>query len=483
MRATFDGINISRRGLQAQQRSLDVVGHNIANANTPGFARQSAILTSSKPYTVPSMETSLQAGQVGTGVTVSQIVRMRDEFVETRLRQESSTLSYWEALEQGLEQVELIFNEPTDHAIQESLDMFWDSMQELSLHPENDAIRAVVVQRSENLAEVIKHTSSRLHQLRVDTNYQIGIRVDQVNRMAEQIAGLNRQIAKVSGTGNNPNDLMDKRDVLLEELAQMVNIEIYQDSHNSVLVSIGGMNLVQREKSFALTTRVDPDQRDYSRLEVIWASSRSKVAINNGMLAGLVQMRDEEVPYFLDRLEHWTYDFMDSVNTQHRAGFGLDQLLGQDLHAGERNLFLAQDPAKSSWQISVNHIIVENPRLLAASSVDHADTVGNGENALRMAELRYRRAEGREATSNEAFVSIIATLGVKSQKADKMVEVEGALVSHLHDLREATSGVSLDEEMANMIRFQHAYSAAARMITTMDEALDLVINRMGTVGR
>lgn len=477
MRTTFGGINIARRALQTQQRSLDVVGHNIANVNTPGYARQVAVHTATNPHAMPSLAHTPKGGQLGTGVQISQIARMRDEFVETRLRQENSNLGYWSALQEGLEQVELIFNEPSDHAIHNALEQYWDAMQELSLNPENEAARSVVVQRGEVLAESIRHTRGRLAGLRDDVNDTIAVRVSEINAIGQQIANLNEQIGKVSASGNNPNDLMDKRDVLLEELSEMINIDVVPDESNMVSVSISGMTLVQRNQFFALDTQVDPTSTDYARNQVVWADTKTPAVIRNGEVAGLIEMRDQEIDAVIRELEAWTQDFLNAINTVHSDGYDLDGNMGLDFFTVDVN-------EHASMTIRVNEELLNDPRKIAASAVDTTDgAVGNGDNALALAELRYNRHGAMESTLGDSFVSIISKLGVRSQKAGQMVSTEEALVTHLNNLREAVSGVSLDEEMANMIRYQHSYNAAARMMTTMDQTLDTIINRLGIVGR
>ena len=163
-----------------------------------------------------------------------------------------TNLGYWQELDNGLHQIQLIFNEPSDTGIHNALDEYWDSLQELSKHPENEATRAVVVQRAEVLAETIRHIQGQLIALRDNMNETVSVYVSRINSIGQQIAQLNEEIGKVSNSGNNPNDLLDKRDVLLEELSQIVNIEVVADSNNMVSVSISGVSLVQRSQYFGL---------------------------------------------------------------------------------------------------------------------------------------------------------------------------------------------------------------------------------------
>lgn len=475
MRTTFSGISIALRALQAQQKSLDVTGHNVANVNNSAYSRQSAVHSATKPYPTPMMGYTPSNGQLGTGVEISQIVRMRDQFVETRLRQQNHSLSYWESLRDGLQQVELFFNEPSESGIHSALDQLWDSLQDLSGDADLLSVREVVVQRAEVLVEAVRNTRQQLQKLRSDLNTNIPVRVGEINYLAAQIADLNNQIGKVSATGSHPNDLMDTRDALLEELSKIVDIEVVQDHANMVGVTIGGASLVHRSTSYALDTMKTAGP-GYDKMEVYWAATGTEVDFQSGELAGMKRLRDHEVQDFIDTLDSWTREFAAEFNRIHGEGYDLENNRGVDFF-----VFSNDDSEFAALNIIVNPEIAKDPSKIAASSTE--DAVGNGENALALARLRNTPPKNAEITIGESFNAIISRLGVTTQKAIKMVETDEVLAGHLVNLRESVSGVNLDEEMANMIRFQHAYNAAARMMTAVDESLDVIINRLGIVGR
>ncbi|NLJ80766.1 MAG: flagellar hook-associated protein FlgK [Firmicutes bacterium] len=499
MRTTFSGISIALRALQAQQHSLDITGHNVANVNNPNFSRQSALHAATRPYPMPMMGYTPSSGQMGTGVEISQIVRMRDSFVEMRLRQQLHSLNYWESLKDGLTQVELFFNEPTENGIHAALDLFWDSLQDLSREPEFEAVREVVVQRAQVVVEAIRNTREHLQEMRENLNTNIPIKVSEVNSLAARIADLNVQIGKISATGSLPNDLMDSRDALLEDLSKLVDIEVVQDHAHMIGVTIGGASLVHRSTSYELGINAVPtEEENYAKNEIFWTATGGAVEIKSGEIGGMRQLRDQEVQDFMDKLDKWTFQFADAFNKIHNKGYDLDGNGG-----GEPLYFFVFDNSTDDdgyvWpegelgfaalNIRVNPNIAENVRLIRASSKnvnpgeDDPGAVGNGLNALELARLRFTPPRGSEITIEEAFNAIISNLGVVTQKSLKMVENEKVLANHLTNLRESVSGVSLDEEMANMIRFQHAYGAAARMMTAVDETLDVIINRLGIVGR
>ena len=277
MRTTFSGVYIALRALQAQQVSLDITGHNVANANNPNYSRQTALHTATNPHPTPMMGYTPSNGQMGTGVQVSQIVRMRDSFVDMRLRQQLQNRNYWATLDVGLRLVELFFNEPSENSIHYALDQLWDSLQDLSRDPELMAVREVVVQRAELLVEAIRGTRGQLQRLSDNINDNIPTKVDEVNILAQRLADLNDEIGKVSATGSLPNDLLDARDAILEQLSSLVNIEITEDHANMVGVTIGGTTLVHRSTAYKLNVRdqISTGSSTYSRKEIYWESTRA----------------------------------------------------------------------------------------------------------------------------------------------------------------------------------------------------------------
>ena len=497
MRTTFSGISIALRALQAQQISLDITGHNVANVNNPYYSRQTALHSATRPYPTPMMGYTPSNGQLGTGVQISQITRMRDSFVDLRLRHQLHSRNYWSTMEDGLKQVELFFNEPSDNGIHHALDQFWDSLQDLSREPDFASVREVVVQRAQVLVESVTGTRNQLQSLREKINGNIPIKVDSINSLATRLADLNVQIGKISATGSLPNDLMDARDALLEELSELVDIEVVQDYGNMVGVTIGGASLVHRGTSYALMTNGEANaEQGYKKNEIYWAATGSKVAISSGELGGLLRLRDQEIQNSIDELDQWTRDFVEQFNAIHRKGHDLEGN-GPSDPDGEQDFFVWEngDSTFAALNIRINENIANDVSLIRAGRLqldeDGDPAEGNGLNALELARLRTNRVltvagaptGDSKITIGDAFNSIISKLGVNTQNAKKMNENDLALENHLKNLKESVAGVSLDEEMANMIRFQHAYGAAARMMTAVDEALDTIINRLGVVGR
>ncbi|HAF17335.1 MAG: flagellar hook-associated protein FlgK [Thermacetogeniaceae bacterium] len=509
MRSTFFGLQIGLRSLRTQQRSLDVTSHNIANANTPGYTRQEAIMVTTPPYPVPALDGYIGAGQIGTGVEVSEIRRMRDRFLDYQMRSESKILGYWEAQQDALEKIEGIINEPSDSGLRSIMEDFWIALDELAKDPESLAARSLVVETGRSLADAFNHIDTQLSELVSDLNRNLKVMVDDINSMARQIADLNMQILKVEVSGARANDLRDKRDLLVDRLAKTINIKVVENENGTITVNISGRALVQGENANKL---VVGNSDDYP--EIYWQDDQSRsypLTITGGTVRGIIDARGykhgEEVEGFIPALQKQmdilAKGIAEAFNEIHRIGAGLNGDTGLDF-------FMSKDGSVSitAGNIAVNQELSADPSKVAAAELrpilddpdDYENKIelngtwytwdkGDGSNALQLAKLKETQIIDINSTQDQLFSpddyynAIIGELGVTAQQAYRMVENQELLVSQIENNRLSVSGVSLDEEMVNMIRFQHAYNAAARVITTMDEMIDLIINRMGLVGR
>lgn len=474
MRSTFFGIEVARRALFAGQRALDVTGHNIANANTPGYSRQVATQVATDPLYVPALNRPAGAGQIGTGVAVDRIERMRDQFLEQRMRQEQQTTGRWSARRDSLAQVELMLNEPSESGIRSSLDLYWQSLQELSKNPENEAVRTLVAERAQLLGDSLQHSSRQLEQLRLDVDAAIEVNVDRVNTLSQRIATLNIQIGKVVSMGDQPNDLLDERDRLTSELSTLLDITVVDRGRGQISVAAGGFSLVEGEKGYNLTVIQDvvPDGGGSgTRLgRITWADSGTTVSLRGGAIQGQLEVRDELVPSWTAKLDELASAIITETNNIHQQGFDLNGLPGGVFFVGT-----------SARDIAVIPSIIQDVSRIAAS---RSGAPGDGSNATALAQLKQAPVLANGTASiSDFFHSLVSTLGVDSQQAKRMTENQELLLDHLRGRQSEVAGVSLDEEMADLIRFQHSYGAAARAMTSVDQILEIVIEKMGLVGR
>jgi len=487
MRSTFAGFDIARKALIAQQQALTVTGHNIANAATPGFSRQRAVLSASAPYTIPSMNSPYSAGQVGTGVEVTEIYRLRDEYTDFQFRSQNQTLGNWESQWETLDRVEGIFAEPNSAGLRTTIAEFFNSWQDLSRDAASDTARAVVRQRAAGVADMFRHIRSQLDDVTVDLNEGIRLAVEDINSLADQIAELNGQIQSSELHGYMANDLRDKRDLLVDQLSQLANISVF-DRNNQFTIVVNGTSLVRHQTVTHMKLSAAVDAK--GNHDVVWVNHDGgdglPVSALDGRLAGLIASRGKLQNEYIAALDQLANQFAQTVNTQHNAGYylphGADASDPNNWQTGV-DIFTTNEGAGfaiDSSNIRLNALLTDTPegrRMLAASS--DARVTGDGNNALLLGQLRNFRITGLNGTVEQRLEGILGVLGVDAQQAKRIYENQTTLTEQLQARRDAVSSVSLDEELTDMVRFQHAYNAAARLVTTMDEVIDTLINRTG----
>ncbi|MGE5542085.1 MAG: flagellar hook-associated protein FlgK [Bacillota bacterium] len=470
MRTPFMGIEIGKRALMAQQAALDVIGHNVANVNTPGYTRQEAILAATDPYASPGA-----VGHVGTGVQVTDIRRIRDAFIDMQKRTELKRLGEFDTMSAAFEEIEVILNEPSDSGIRTVLDKFWESLQELQGNPESEAVRKTVRESAVTLSESFNRTYRQLAEMQEDVDTSVRSKVVQINALAKQIAELNVEITRARSAGYRPNDLMDRRDVLLDDLAKIIDIRVSEEASGATRVTVGGVLLVESQGAVEIGIREEGD----GFAHLVWPSGLD-VNVSSGEIKGFLRLRDEYIGQVKTDIDRLANSIISEVNTQHRLGFDYHQVAGGDFFKGTDAISMAVDDA-----------ILADVSLIAASGPGSSGTglVGNGDNALALAQLKQKLTMSSDplqppnATWNDFFRGIVTGLVVDADHAKRMAENENYLVNQMENLQQSVSGVSLDEEMTNMMKFQHAYQAAARLITAADEMLEVLINRTGLTGR
>ncbi|NNV07381.1 flagellar hook-associated protein FlgK [Geobacillus sp. C56-T2] len=533
MGSTFHGLEVAKRGMAVQQMALYTTGHNIANANTPGYSRQRVNFVQSEPYPPASMNRPQIPGQMGTGVEAGSIERVRDHFLDYQYRNEASKSGYWSARSETIAKMEEIMNEPSEFGLGKALTQFWESLQDLSANPENEGARAVVRQRGIAVAESFHYLNTSLSQIRTDIGQEIKTGLLAVNSILKQISELNDQIKTVEPNGYLPNDLYDKRDALVDELSKyfQVKVETVPSGGNALDIAEGvyEISLVNQDGSTIkvvakdgysklfvepsvnpVNDRTNPDGY-VSKIQIEGASGALTTIsdsdfgnLANGRIKSLIELygygpnRDNVKGYYPDMLadlDKMAYSFAAIFNAQHRQGYGLNNSNGIDFFELNADNTTGKGAAAS---IKVSDVIVNDLSQIAASA--KSGESGNGNNALYLSMIKDVQITNSLAplpSGNGATVSVpiiggtvqtfyqglIGKIGVDGQQAERMKTNAETLAAYVDNNRQSVSSVSLDEEMTNMIKFQHAYNAAARMITTIDEMLDKIINNMGVSGR
>lgn len=629
MGSTFAQIELGKRSLMAHSTSITTAGHNISNADTEGYSRQRVKIGAMSPLDRPDLSRAETPGQLGQGTTVESITRIRDEILDQRIVSQSNQESYWDARSHYYTMLEAVYNEPDEISIRTTMDKFWESWQELSLNPESTANRQAVLERGKSLVNSIRNRDSALTGIGNQLNADIESNVAQLNNYANQIALLNTEIVKVKAVGDNPNDLLDRRDVLVEKLSKIANITTDQRDSDEFMVHIDGKVLVQGH--IARNFAIEPVLDNYGYSRVVWADTNEDAIVTGGSLGALIELRDVDVRHEIQSLNTMTMNFADLVNDVHRNAVGANNVTGLDffvqrpfventvgnydsnadgiedqsyifrftgtnklnlqeqigiegemtLSAPEGNVTVAYYPTDTVEDVinrindsngevkayldrnsnlvlkattaqniynpdfvirhvedsghflvgysgilreqgevgaydynqanAVNALVandsptgraaqfavspVDNPSTyieinerirndvmnIATAFADHTGTSMNGDGraAVEIASIRNTKVMiGHERTLDDYFADTVTQVGLMGEQAETNLLSQNAVMNDLRSLRDSISGVNIDEELADIMKFQHGYNAAAKYVSVVDQMLDTIINRL-----
>ncbi len=623
MQSTFAGIEIGKRSLITHTQGLYTIGHNLSNANVEGYSRQRVEMGAVDPLYYPGLNREETPGQLGQGVQIERIARVRDLLLENRIVSEKNGVAYWTERDKYILMLEQVYNEPSDLSVRALMDKFWESWQELSLHPADMAPRRAVLERGKSLMDAIHLRYSRLREIRDMLEDDITGTVRETNSIIKEIASLNEEIVKVKAMGDEPNDLLDRRDLLVEKLSYIINITVNRRDPDEFSIDSGGFHIVQGKHYEELELSPNPNNEGYS--DVVWKNGGNKAFFQGGKLASLIELRDVDTRGEIQKLDLMTVNFIDLVNDIHKRGYGLNNSTGINFfveypiinnisgnydrngdgnydssyifrltgtnrlklkdeiglrgtltlsgvngnirvdyypndtveqvikrinlsgaevaasldfsgrlsikgvpsvreenpdfvirHVEDSGQFLVgyagllkasgnggafdwqtQDAVlklqngsdfavaplthPSGW-IGINEKIINDPgNIVSAFGFNgRSEGPGDGRAALAIAKLRNEPVMiGLINNFDDYFSQIVASIGLKGEQAESALKTEELVIKELTDQRESISGVNIDEEIANMIRYQHGYSAAARFVSEIDKMLDTIINRMG----
>ncbi len=474
MGSPFLGLNIAFRSLMAQQQAMEVVSHNVANVNTPGFSRQEPVFCAEGPYTVPEATRITQAGQVGMGVQVTQIRRLNQSFVSRSIWMEEQALGQWEVMRESLQHIEAIMPEPSEGGLSNTLDQFWGAWRDLSADPESVALRAAVSEQGARLADVIRTYSEQMAAYREELNTQIQSYVQDINDIVKEIAQLNNQIVAVRAVGDQPNDLLDQRDQLVDRLSELCSVTYTEEEGGTATILMGGHYLVMRDEAAVL--EAVPSVGDPALLAVQWVDRSVEVRPGGGKLGGILEARDNAISGVLASLDEIAVALVDEVNAVHSSGYGLDGSTGLNFFEGT-----------SAATIRMSADVADVSRLATAGEdpLNPGSPTGPGDGSIALAIAQIANQPvlgGGNITISDQYRMMIGRIGLQAAHAEANQDASETMVAHLRDRRDQVSGVSLDEEASNMIRYQRAYQAAAKMITVVDQMIETLLN-MGLVGR
>ena len=601
MSGLFGTLHVGKSGIFANQRSIDVTSHNIANANTEGYSRQRAELQTERPFCTPSMNNAAGAGQLGRGVNVADINRIRDTFLDYQVRIELGVQGKYAGRHKFLNEIENIFNEPSETGISTLLGNFFDGWQELSKQPHSSNARTVVAEQSKALTDELNHLYGQLHKLKDNAKTSIRQDLNDVNSILDQMERLNEEIIQVTAAGQKPNDLLDRRDLLLDKLSSKFGINIEKKGLNGIDVNTkgdagaeppDGLNLIQMvkpeealrfayissieaekdtngnekaadedgKKTYTVTYYKNADMTDeknkvemtikldaaqYKELDksrTLWTNKDGEAILvddKNEIVGkvdkGVATPADSKIPTFqpstgnlngymtvqddidnqIDQLNKLARTLAYAVNAVHSQS---DKSLGPDeflffVNKNEDGTYGLEENI-TAGNITVNKDILKDVMKIKVGKGDNPGET-DGTRALAIANIMDKLIEiqnlnlddpnkttrqnfvdqicGKQWIKDESdidtikgstdgmtfggyFKDMVDRLGVQTQEAKRMVKNQHSVLASFQQSRDAVSGVSLDEEMTNLIQFQHAYQANAKLISTVDELLDVVVN-------
>ena len=485
MRSSFGGLSIGLSGAWAQQKALDVTGHNISNVNTPGYTRQGINNASTTPSRY-GMAGNGNMMTVGTGVDVQEIKQYRDYFLDQKLKRENQELGYWDARKSSIDEMETIFNDNTEDGLQSVMDSFWNSWSQLSKPGGGLTARALVKENAIAFVETVKNLDTMLVNYRTNRNNEIKENVDRLNVITSGIADLNFDIKKAEASGAVANDFRDQRDALVNELSKMANIQVIEGTNYNI--AIEGVLLVSDKDSNPLAAVADMSTDGYYSIK--WSKTMEDLKINGGSLKALIESRDELIDGFRNRLNEFVKGVAKEVNALHSTGFG-------NTDNNSRNMFV-NSTDNTGLGIDITNIGF-NPELEEVNNIAAAESEppGNYEDnkiALKISEWRLKDVfsdvahvgEGAldsKLNFDEFYRSIITDIGLEGNRATNAADAQNLLVEQVEYKRQALMAVSLDEEMTNLIKYENSYNAAARIVNAMDEMIEIVVNKVGLGGR
>ncbi|MFZ5434392.1 MAG: flagellar hook-associated protein FlgK [Calditrichota bacterium] len=457
-----DILSTGQTALRIQQLAMQVVGQNTANIDTEGYSRRRLELGTAPPFD------TIGDWHAGAGVDINYLGRVRDRLIDEQIRRGSGSYGYWSARDENLEQIEAIFSELGGSAVSDNLQEFWSAWQDLANDPEGMSARMNLVEKTQTLTSAVRRVAAGLMDRRNQTDQQIVATVHEINDLTASIAGLNTQIVRSELSGAEASDLRDARDLAIDKLSKLMDIQISENPNGDINVYNGGQALVQLDHNVELYVTSQGDSSGVRSIISYGISGRSLQA-SGGELKALIDLRDQDIGKVMSDLDTFAVNLANRINEVHRTGYGLTNTNGHDFFAGDVT-------GASNFRIST--MITDDPSRIATAAA--ADSPGDNSLALQIAGIQNEKLmqDGR-STLDDFYRDSVLQVGTAKSYAASQLKTEQAVMNNLENRRQQVSGVSLDEEMARLIQVQQAYEAAAKMINTVDEMMQTVLSLGG----
>ena len=472
------GINtifdIASSGIAAQRLAMEVTGENIANVNTAGYSRQQVIMENRPISTANGFP-------LGTGVQIQAVRRSYDGMLQQPIVNGSSSYQQNLARQTALEQLQPAFNELASDGLGKAVENFFGAWQDLSVNPAGTAERQALLARTQILTDTFHQVSASLAGVADTADKNLTDISAEISDNARNLALVNTQIISTQAVGGSPNELFDQRDLLLQKISEKVGITSTLAGDGTATVTLaGGGTLVSANKYATLYTSLNavvPPSNEL-RLTAVGnpplannpgSDADVTATVSLGQLGGMLQIRDSVVPGYLAKLNEMASTLVSAVNAVHSAGYGVDGSTGNDFFdpAGTTGASFALDAGLTSVKIAA----------ALPTATDPAPSVGNNVNSLLMAGIQtgsFAFASG-SSTLDGFYNSMVSGVGIDTQGAQNVATQGGAFLKQLRSLRESNSGVSLDEELTNLTKYQRAFEGSAKLINAATDMLDIVM--------
>lgn len=464
-------MDVGRRSMMNSQTSLQTTAHNIANKTTEGYSRQRVEMQSNTPIGIGRM-------QIGMGARAGAVTRINNSYIEKQLEREGNQLGYLNSRSELLGRVEQVYNEQLNKGLNHSVGSFFNSYRELANNPESLAARTQVKESADNLSKDFHRVDRQLDDIQKDIDFRVATKVEEINQLTKEIANLNEKIQTVEVAGATANDERDRRDLLVKQLGEKVNIR-YAESKDGQLTITAGNTAILVSGYFHQDLNVQSTPANKGKaegsFEIFYKATENSTPVNvteqfvSGELGGLLNVRDKICGGLRESMDKMAYKLAWEVNRAHVQGYDRNGRTGA--------LFFNMPESSSGFssQIHVNEDLLNDVGRIATAADRSA--VGDNRIANIIAAVQYKQCfDNDTATIDDFYNSVVGQIGIETQRANSEAQSQKDIVSQLKNVRESVSGVSLDEETTKMIEFQKAFDASARLIRTADEMMDTVLN-------
>lgn len=463
------GFEVAKSGMNTAKQHLAIAQHNINNINTPGYSRQLGIQVTQTPIHSFGKIDGLGHGTIGQGSKIQDIQRARNEFIEAQYRNYLHQANYSSHMQSGMGQIEKILNEPSDNSLSSNITSFWNSLSELGSKPADMSARTTFAQAALTFTTQINSMGTKIDNLKNQYKQDLTAIVDKINNITAEVYDLNEKIANLEGIDNPANDLRDMRDNLIDELSKLVDVETYTDENGGTSILAGGKLLVgvntRRE------VKIEEDTQNQS-FKVVWSSELNTFEMKGGHLKATLDMMNEELTSFESSINGLVTALAARFNEVHTQGFDLNGNQGVDF-------FVSKDNGPINMHnITINPDILKNEALLAFSN--DATVTGGNDNLNNLLAIREEKlvntANGNTMSLDEYYNYAVTKISTKSAGHQTTFKNLEKSLNAITMEKLSVSGVDLDEETANVMKFQQIYSANVKVLKTVDEMLATLID-------